>query len=194
MFVESLLCIILLTIKTEALSYIAKSSEMLVKTVCVYVSPRYKNTSSSLSLYLGRVNTKQDCHIQGRKNGFHWEKNRTILWTVSLDYGFLWDVTFYCLSLLRDCTEHQPFTQTQGTVNLFCRDIESVLWSTFIALMSTTIHQPETIIIALQDVCSFQDTPMSHRWNTPASLSRPMGDITPLLDIADGKEPCLGWI
>uniref|UniRef100_A0A673XB06 proteasome endopeptidase complex n=1 Tax=Salmo trutta TaxID=8032 RepID=A0A673XB06_SALTR len=54
--------------------------------------------------------------------------------------------------------------------------------------MSTTIHQPETIIIALQDVCSFQDTPMSHRWNTPASLCRPMGDITPLLDMADGKD------
>uniref|UniRef100_A0A4W5RVT2 Proteasome subunit beta 11 n=1 Tax=Hucho hucho TaxID=62062 RepID=A0A4W5RVT2_9TELE len=46
--------------------------------------------------------------------------------------------------------------------------------------------------MALQDVWGFQDTPMSHRWNTRASLFRPMGDITPLLDMADGKEPWLG--
>lgn len=32
---------------------------------------------------------------------------------------------------------------------------------------------------------------MSHRWNTPASLSGPMGDTTPLLDMAD--ERILGW-
>ncbi|XP_071218824.1 proteasome subunit beta type-11-like [Salvelinus alpinus] len=45
--------------------------------------------------------------------------------------------------------------------------------------------------MALQDVSGFQDTPMSHRWNTPASLSGPMGDTTPLLDMAD--ERILGW-
>nr|XP_029499224.1 proteasome subunit beta type-11-like [Oncorhynchus nerka] len=45
--------------------------------------------------------------------------------------------------------------------------------------------------MALQDVSGFQDTPMSHMWNTPASLSGPMGDTTPLLDMAD--ERILGW-
>ncbi|XP_070988671.1 proteasome subunit beta type-11-like [Oncorhynchus clarkii lewisi] len=45
--------------------------------------------------------------------------------------------------------------------------------------------------MALQDVSGFQDTPMSHMWNSPASLSGPMGDTTPLLDMAD--ERILGW-
>ncbi|KAL0966341.1 hypothetical protein UPYG_G00294090 [Umbra pygmaea] len=46
--------------------------------------------------------------------------------------------------------------------------------------------------MALQDICGFQDTSKSHRWNIPPSLSRPMEYTTTSLDMAGERILGLG--